>query len=394
MRRFLIFALVLCVTSCSPALAAQTPTVEPSVTLVPQTATLSPTATSTPNPHEGVDFNDPSTFPAELRNYQPGQSVEMDKKYHVFVSRVLIEKFSDNPDFLEKYDIDIDGLKKLTDADLQNYDTYFSQVFLPTLVMNAENYQISGEYESLPFDQWMVEKMYKINNYVPSCNVNGKITYGFRYNRPIDTDKLSETIIKYRESLPDFLENNQDIHFVTNINGRLIDTNRGILQGEAKFINLGYMDLPGYPNVKIMIGGAFDENGKLVAQPFVVNSDRTSLPNGEVWMPTRTRASTVDDYKKYYDEMSWDMNELLATIGHVVIITPNQSYVLTSDVPLEELTIENFKSPSPSDLVFLGFEAVSKMNDEGLAPEFPDLLSPSVPTATVTVTPPAPTPTP
>ncbi|MEK7634257.1 MAG: hypothetical protein AAB437_05435, partial [Patescibacteria group bacterium] len=250
--------------------------------------------------------------------------------------------------------------------------------------------QATGEYESLPFDQWVIERMYDPANYIRSCNVNGKITYGFRSHYPTVTNNIAEEIIRYRNNLPNIISENPDLHLITEINGRQIDPQRTILQGEAKFINLGFMELPGYPNVRIMIGGAFDENGKLVIQPFAVNTDRIVFPDGSVLLPTTTRfVQTDQDARDNYDEISWSLDELISTIGNVVIVTPDHALEQIEDIsiPVEEMTVKTWRGG-----VIGGVEFVGQLKTEGPASEFPGLLPSTVPTATVTVTPPPPSP--
>ncbi|MEK7634036.1 MAG: hypothetical protein AAB437_04295 [Patescibacteria group bacterium] len=353
-----------------------------------------------------IDILDANSLPPQAQEYvntlttRPAAETESelerkydeeDKNFHIFQSRYLINKMSENPEFLAKYGINIEALNQLSDADLENYDTYFSQIFLPTLIMNYENYQATGKYESLPFDQWMVEQMYKIENCVPSRNVDGKITYGFQFDSPL----TRSSVIEWRKVITEAIKENSSLEFKTIINGHSIDSQRIRFQGKAKFINLGLTELPGYPNVKIIIGGAFDENGKLVVQPFVVNTDRTLLPDGRILLPTSTRfVRSIQDERDNYDEISWDLDELINTIGNVIIITPDDVFVQFEDisVPVEQATLEKLIVKTVG-----GIELVGKMSTEGPSLEFQDLLPQSeiVPTAPVTVTPPAsPTPKP
>jgi hypothetical protein len=147
---------------------------------------------------------------------------------------------------------------------------------------------------------------------------------------------------------------------------------------EAKFINLGYMEMPGYPNTLILIAGAFDENGNWYLQPFVVNHGRTPLPDGEVWLPTvnNTFLGWLSQYKDLYEQASYNRDELLATIGHVVYLAPFRYMpysLIKRDAPLDELTEDDLVYVTGDLITVNGFEAIWQLQDGGIAPEYPDL---------------------
>lgn len=369
----------------TPAAATQTP-----VAPATKTPTATPTETSTPVPfsYKDVDMNNRTTWPAELQNYQPGQSIEADTKYHIFSGRFLIQSLAERPEFLAKHGIDINALRLLTNADLENYDTYHNQVFLPYLMMQYDIKEAGGEYTSLPFDQWMVERMYGPDKYIRSCNIDGVITYGFRSDRPLDANSLVEGIAKGKEMLKDDLTTSPQNNFITNINGYPIVSGRVGLSGETKIINAGYMIHPAYPNTRIMISYAFDESSKpVILLPSLVNFDKTtvgnntlwfslgssSINNDWVWLPTRTGfVPTWDNYVKNYETMSWNYDELLGIIGHSLIISAEDSIIIPPNTALDQ--VSNDINTFWSNLI-LGVETVAEIvSDQGMAPEFGNLV--------------------
>jgi hypothetical protein len=306
-----------------------------------------------------VDFANPATFPAEFRDYQPGQSEQKDLEYHTFIAHVMVNKMIQNPDFLEKYGaaygIDTTTLESLTEADLQNYETYRDKVLVPYLRMVHEAYQNGGEYQPLPFNQRMVVWMLQSPPVGAWIRPDGTVSYGFATEYPVNSEKIlkylgltdpnniAEAEKAWRKSIE------EDValipYFETTINGQHIVTPRNDITrmpSEAKFINLGYMDMPGYPNTLILIAGAFDENGNWYLQPFVVNHGRTPLPDGKVWTPTENTNlwGWPGDYQnqKLLEEVLYNRDELLSTIGHVVILSTLDYRVLKNDVPYEQIT--------------------------------------------------------
>jgi hypothetical protein len=138
------------------------------------------------------------------------------------------------------------------------------------------------------------------------------------------------------------------------------------------------MDMPGYPNTLILIAGAFDENGNWYLQPFVVNHGRTPLPDGKVWTPTENTNlwGWPGDYQnqELLEEVLYNRDKLLSTIGHVVILSTLDYRVLNNDIPYEQIT--NFFTDFDTSIHFLtvdGLEAIPLLSDLGPAPEYPHL---------------------
>jgi hypothetical protein len=302
-----------------------------------------------------VDFANPATFPAEYQNYQPGLSEQKDLGYHTFLARVMVKKMTQNPAFLEHYGaaygIDATTLKNLTEADLQNYEIYRDIVPLYMRMIHVI-YQNGGEYQPLPFDQWAIEQMLQSKNPVHAwVKDDGSVSYGFGYNNPIDKKWLdilkAEDVPRAQEIWRELMKNNPDI-FRTTINGHEVTASRtpisgpGASVGDMKAINLGYMEMPDYPNTLILIAGAFDENGNRYLQPFVVNYGRTPLPDGKVWTPTENTNlwGRPNDYhnQELLEEVLYNRDELLSTIGHVVILSTLDYRVLNNDIPYEQIT--------------------------------------------------------
>jgi hypothetical protein len=339
-----------------------------------------------------VDFANPATFPVDFRDYRPGQSERKDMEYHTFIARVMVERMIKNPDFLKKYgaayNIDATTLKNLTEADLQTYETYRDKVFVPYLRMTHEAYQNGGEYQPLPFDQWTVVRMLQSPPVGAWIKPDGTVTYGFATEYPVNSEKILKylgltdpnNIAEAEREWRKMLVNTTEVpDFETTINGQYIVTPRKDITrmpSEAKFINLGYMEMPGYPNTLILIAGAFDENGDWYLQPFVVNHGRTPLPDGRVWLPTTdgTIWGWLWQYQDpaFYEQISFtNPDEFFQIIGNIVVVRSQTVYIIKGDISLKDLTKGDFENVY--QLIVGGLEGVEEVQIIGPAPEYPDL---------------------
>jgi hypothetical protein len=207
--------------------------------------------------------------------------------------------------------------------------------------MIHDAYQNGGEYQPLPFDQWAIEQMLQSKNPVHAWKKDdGTVSYGFITIFAFDESQLDWGAKDIREAQEIWRENmkedlNDPAIFRTTINGREITTPRWNIKTmvDLKAINLGYMDMPGYPNTLILIAGAFDENGNWYLQPFVVNHAPISVGEEKTAYPTKFNYPglflTLDDYRNRLSEVSLDQpNELFQLIGNQLTLEGASSVVI------------------------------------------------------------------
>jgi hypothetical protein len=255
--------------------------------------------------------------------------------------------------------------------------------------MVHEAYQNGGEYQPLPFDQWLIKQMLQSPPVGAWIKSDGTVSYGFMSQRPIndsegvkwfkinDPNNIQEVQEKWRKNLQDPIFSSRV--FTTKINDRQITASRLFLpnMGDLKAINLGYMEMPGYPNTLILIAGAFDENGNWYLQPFVVNHAPISVGEGKTAYPTKFNYPglflTLDDYRNRLSEVSLDQpNELFQLIGNQLTLEGASSVVIMDGKTLDEATMSNVELAAILYRIN-GLELVGAIFDLGPAPEYPHL---------------------